>query len=59
MIYNNLNSYFQQIRQPNGDIYLRLVDIFDNQKKKNRADQQFPHNQQTPIQVQEGTQCLM
>jgi hypothetical protein len=26
------NSYFKIIRQPNGDIYLKLIDIFQDEK---------------------------
>jgi hypothetical protein len=29
-IHDPTNSYFKVIRQPNGDIYLRLVDIWSN-----------------------------
>lgn len=36
IVYNATNSYYEQIRQPNGDIYLRLVDIFKNTKNRSR-----------------------
>jgi hypothetical protein len=34
-VYDQTNSYFEVIRLPNGDIHLRLVDIFANQKNRN------------------------
>jgi hypothetical protein len=33
-VYDATNSYFEQIRQPNGDIYLKLVDIFSTRIKR-------------------------
>ncbi len=30
IVHDATNSYFEQIPQPNGDIYLRLVDIFSS-----------------------------
>jgi hypothetical protein len=31
-VYDQTNSYFKVIRQPNGDIYLKQVDIYANPK---------------------------
>jgi len=36
VVYNATNSYYEQIRLPNGDIHLRLVDIFTNPKNRSR-----------------------
>jgi hypothetical protein len=40
IVHDATNSYFEQIRQPNGDIYLRLVDIFKGTKNRTAGSYQ-------------------
>jgi hypothetical protein len=41
-VYTSTNSYFKVIRQPNGDIYLRLVDIFSSKNRDRPQVSQQP-----------------
>lgn len=40
VVYNAINSYFEQIRQPNGDIHLRLVNIYSKDGSQPAVPQQ-------------------
>lgn len=43
IVHDATNSYFEQIRQPNGDIHLRLVHIFtDNSKNRSSRPEALP-----------------
>jgi hypothetical protein len=38
IVHDATNSYFEQIRQSNGDIYLRLVDIYSSKNRSSRPE---------------------
>jgi hypothetical protein len=44
-VHDQTISYFKIIRQPNGDIYLRLVDIFSTKNKRSASNHQQPSDQ--------------
>jgi hypothetical protein len=41
-VYDQTNSYFKIIRQPNGDIYLKQIDIFSSSKNKRGHPEALP-----------------